>query len=168
MPDSMIQIETYDEKTVSLMLGGISLRARDLTPFFEKTASRIVSSSVRGNFLAGGRPPWKELSLATQKQRKRLGFGAAAPILRRTGKLMASASKKGDPDRVVEIKKDEMHIYSKLKVGKYFLAEIHQRGMGNNPARPMWLLQDVEVRKMITGIRRHIIEGGGYELGFRS
>lgn len=167
MLDSMISIDTYGLKPVRLQLNKIELAGKNLEPFFQKTGSRIVDRSVAANFKAQGRPPWKALKPATIRQKQRLGYGGKG-ILVRTGKLMASASKKGDPDHVVDIKPLEMHVYSKLKVGDYFLAEIHQKGMGRNSERPIWLLREMEIRKMVSGIRRHVISGGGYELGFRS
>ena len=184
-----IEITTYGEKTLSNMLEGVSGRCRDLRPFFEKTGSRIVLRSTAANIKAGGRPPWRKLARSTMVQRAVLGYGAAAPMLVRTGRLLRSVSKKGDPNNVIRIDKLEMQIYSKLQVGRgHYLAEIHQKGSShtrpaisgplmhfftgtgeevftrkvkaatiNIPARKIYALQEAENRRIVFGMRRHIL-----------
>jgi len=157
-----LEYEVYGEKQLSRAIRGVIDRTTNLTPFWEKSVAPAVFKSCRANFTAGGRPAWAPLRPATQAQRRRQGYGAAAPILKRTGALMKSVTKAGDPNNVLRISPLKFQMFSMLTVGEYlFLAEIHQHGAPSVkiPARAIYALQEQERDKIFQGMYKYLLEG---------
>lgn len=65
----------------------------DMSPAMEK-ARAILVEAIQHNFYweASVDEEWQELAESTQKTRRHLGYGAAHPILERTGKLLKDAT----------------------------------------------------------------------------
>jgi phage gpG-like protein len=89
-PMFRITMTIEGDKVVDRMLAGIEERARDLTGAWPKVIEifRQINAQAfasEGASTDDGR--WPELAETTQAERQRKGFGAAHPILQRTGKL---------------------------------------------------------------------------------
>ena len=72
-------------------------------------AVEAVQTAIRGGFAqvfasegAAGAAPWAQLAAATQRERERLGFPPAHPILVRTGDYRASFTDAGHADHISE------------------------------------------------------------------
>jgi len=70
---------------------------------------------------------WSKLAKSTQKQRARLGFGAARPILIRTGKLQRGLNKG-------MVNRNKLLIKNSVDYAIY-----HQEGTSKIPKRPLFL-----------------------------
>lgn len=91
---------------------------RDLGEFLKRleslgnppaSAVRSVQAAIRAGFAqvfdsegAAGEAPWAELAAATQRERRRLGFPPAHPILERTGDYRASFVQEGHAHHISE------------------------------------------------------------------
>lgn len=84
-----ITISVEGEAVVDRVLAGIESRANDLGPVWPEVV-RVFQGIVQNAFDTEGATtgaPWQQLAPSTQAERRRLGFGAAHPILERTGTL---------------------------------------------------------------------------------
>lgn len=73
-------------------VGAVELRLSDVSPAwpaFVRVFREIVGRAFTTEGASTGKP-WKPLAKATQADRRRAGFGAAHPILRRTNELYGS------------------------------------------------------------------------------
>lgn len=81
---------TVDGETViDRVLRGIEDRASDLSPVWAQVVAvfqGIVAKAFETEGASTG-APWAQLARSTQAERKRLGYGPAHPILKRTGTL---------------------------------------------------------------------------------
>jgi hypothetical protein len=75
----------------------------------EKIKEQAVANFDRQGFYFGG---WSPLAMSTRKQRKALGYGAARPILIRTGKLMRGF-------KVTSVKKDSVTVANEVPYAVY-------------------------------------------------
>jgi hypothetical protein len=75
---------------VDRVLQGLEDRAHDVSPAWPKFVEVFQGIEQRAFASEGGSTgaPWKQLAPRTQKERQRLGYGPAHPILQRTTKLM--------------------------------------------------------------------------------
>ena len=79
--------------TIGMATKGINKLGVDIRSFrvpLHDAIKNVIAPSIRSNFEAGGRPPWKDLSKATLATRAREGTGDK--ILVRSGKLQRVAS----------------------------------------------------------------------------
>lgn len=87
-----VRLTIEGDVIIDRMLEGIEARAQDMTPAWPAVI-RAFRSIVNRAFATEGTTtaePWPQLAESTQKERARKGFGAAHPILERTGKLLRS------------------------------------------------------------------------------
>jgi phage gpG-like protein len=87
-----VSISVAGEADVDRMLRGLDEAASDLSPAWpavDAVLHQVIAQQFRSEGAHGG-SPWAPLAHRTQLQRRRLGFGPAHPILRRTGTLMRS------------------------------------------------------------------------------
>lgn len=141
-----------------------------------KKSSNILTQEIRANFSQQGRiyqgnpasgikgtedtvrrSAWKPLAQSTRSQRSRLGFGAARPILVRTGKLMKSF-------RVTRLNSKEMIINSSAEYAIYHQGDptktrkrLPQRklaGFSNKSKRAILLTFANHIKGIIKGATR--------------
>ena len=87
-----IRIGLSGEQDVSRALMALESHVSDLTPawdFVDQVFHAVVKQQFASEGGHGGEP-WKPLARRTQLERRRLGYGPAHPILRRTGALERS------------------------------------------------------------------------------
>lgn len=119
----MIEINKSDLKQLNSNIEGLTNSLKFQKPI--KKSLEILKDEADDNFGQQGRiyGLWSVLAQSTRKQRARLGFGAARPILVRTGTL-----RKGT--RIKNIKDDEGTIANEVDYAKY-----HQFGTKKIPQR---------------------------------
>jgi len=149
-------VEIYGEELLAKAIKGVSERTANLAPYFDKQAAPDIYNATKLTFAAEGRPKWEALKPATVIQRANMGFPALHPILVRTGTLRSSVIKRGDPNNVLKIGRLEMQMYSNLKVGKYYLAELHQKGTNKMSARVEYKLIQQEWERITLNLVTYI------------
>lgn len=85
-----IQVRDEGVLVVDRLLRGVEERMGDLTPIWPKVVMAFREIEKKVFDTEGGSTDdgaWPELAERTQKERARLGYGAAHPILQRTQKL---------------------------------------------------------------------------------
>lgn len=85
-----LQLRVEGVLVVDRLLRGIEEHARDLTPAWPQVVMAFRAIEKKAFETEGGSTddgPWPELAPKTQRERARLGYGAAHPILQRTQKL---------------------------------------------------------------------------------
>lgn len=97
-----------------------------LEPSFTETGNLLIREFTDNFGEEGLRigTRWKDLALSTQVQRARLGYGAAHPILQRTGNLMRGFRK--------EVQRFSVRVHNPVEYFRY-----HQLGGGRLPQRKM-------------------------------
>lgn len=105
-------------------------------------AVEAVQTAIRGGFAqvfasegAAGAAPWAQLAAATQRERERLGFPPAHPILVRTGDYRASFTDAGHADHISEWSAGG-GVWRIAEGSSHELAQYHERGTSRMPARP--------------------------------
>lgn len=128
---------------------------RDLADFLRRlddlgdpssAAVASVQTAIRAGFAAmfdsegaAGAAPWAELAEATKRERQRLGFPPAHPILLRTGDYRASFVNEGHADHVSEWSADG-GVWRIAEGSRHELAQYHEPGTERMPARPVTVL----------------------------
>ena len=82
----------YDDREVRRALNRLLRAAKDLSPAMREISAHLVDSSEQA-LEAQASPagtPWAPLAKGTEAERRRKGYGAAAPILERSGDLIRS------------------------------------------------------------------------------
>lgn len=109
-----------------------------------------IGDTLEGEFVdnfaeEGGRlnDPWAELAKSTQDERRRLGYGAAHPILLRTGKLRDGFRK--------QVTKNMVRVYNVVDYFKY-----HQLGTPKMPARRMIVFPERLKQEVIASFTKFI------------
>jgi len=104
-------------------------------------AVEAVQEAIRAGFAevfdsegAAGGAPWAQLAEATRRERQRLGFPAAHPILERTGDYRASFTKEGHADHISEWSAGA-GVWRIAEGSSHELAQYHERGTSRMPAR---------------------------------
>ncbi|MDQ2668464.1 MAG: phage virion morphogenesis protein [Gemmatimonadota bacterium] len=84
-----VSLSLEGEIIIDAALAGIESRARDMRPAWPAVlqAFRVAVGRAFATEGSSTGAPWAPLAKSTQAERVRLGFGAAHPILHRTGKL---------------------------------------------------------------------------------
>lgn len=84
-----VTLSLEGELVIDRVLAGIEERASDLRPAWPAVLKAFQAAVGRAFASEGASTgaPWAPLAKSTQAERVRLGFGAAHPILKRTGKL---------------------------------------------------------------------------------
>lgn len=84
-----IQMSVEGELVVDRVLQGLEDRARDVSPAWPQVVTVFRQIVAKAFATEGGSTgaPWPALAPSTQAQRRRLGYGAAHPILQRTTQL---------------------------------------------------------------------------------
>ena len=86
-----VTLSVENEIIIDRVLEGIEERAQDLTPAWPAVLRAFRSIVNRAFAMEGsGGEPWQPLADSTRRERARLGYGAAHPILERTGRLVRS------------------------------------------------------------------------------
>ncbi len=85
----MLILITVDDSGAKAMLDTLQGRVADMSPVMKSIAA-AMHDAVEENFEQEGRPKWMPLAPATVKQREKLGYGGAHPILQRSGDLAKS------------------------------------------------------------------------------
>jgi len=106
---------------------------------FQNAAIDLVHRTIEEAFEAEDTSglPWAPLAVATVKERVRLGYGGAHPILVREGTLESSLINSDDPRQILDIQ--ESGGDRSVRIGSDDPRfGWHQEGTGHIPARPMW------------------------------
>jgi phage gpG-like protein len=145
-----IRLEFYGEAQLDRTLARFS--AGDLRPVWEELAGRFASVEGRqfrseGRYGSGG---WAPLS-ADYAEWKHAHY-PGKPILERTGRLVASLTRRPFPVEVIT--PASMTIGSDVDYG-----EFHQRGGGRLPQRRPVELPESERRAWVNRIQRYIVQG---------
>lgn len=105
-------------------------------------AVESVQDAIRAGFAqvfasegAAGEAPWAQLAEATQRERQRLGFPPAHPILVRTGDYRASFTDAGHADHISEWSAGA-GVWRIAEGSSHPLAQFHELGTSRMPARP--------------------------------
>jgi phage virion morphogenesis protein len=121
---TQIEIEVIQEVKGGQVFADLIARSVDMTPLFAEIAQlleRIRDRSFKNESTPQG-PPWAELAIKTQIQRKHRGFGPKEPILIQTGELYRSIQASSGPD------------WAEIGTDVYY-AKYHQAGTDKMPAR---------------------------------
>jgi len=101
-----------------------------------------VQAAIRAGFAAvfdsegaAGAAPWAQLAAATQRERERLGFPPAHPILVRTGDYRASFTEPAHADHISEWDANA-GVWRIAEGSRHPLAQYHELGTSRMPARP--------------------------------
>jgi len=104
-------------------------------------AVQSVQTAIRAGFAevfdsegAAGGAPWAQLAAATQRERQRLGFPPAHPILVRTGDYRASFTNEGHADHISEWSASG-GVWRIAEGSRHELAQYHELGTSRMPAR---------------------------------
>lgn len=146
------QFMDYDFKpsidTVIAHLKKLDNSFDDFREPLKKCISEVVIPSIKANFAAQGRPPWKPWAQSTIDFHKMLNESMSTSLLVHTGELRSTMSTEG----VWTITKDEAYIADLPQ--NIWYGKVHQGGYpgGNSngpiPARPFVLLTDDEYKKI--------------------
>jgi hypothetical protein len=100
-----------------------------------QTAIRAGFADVFTSEGAAGAAPWAQLAEATRRERERLGFPPAHPILERTGDYRGSFTDAGHTDHVSEWSAGG-GVWRIAEGSRHELAQYHEQGTARMPARP--------------------------------
>ncbi len=153
-------IEIDGIKQFDRVFSKIQYRISDFTPIWEEIAEEFYFMEEKifeneGNVEDVSK--WKDLSTAYAEWKEKHYPGEN--ILHLTGELEESLTRKGASGNIHEIDKKSMAIGSGLKVGKWNLAWLHQRGTHKMPARPPLRLIK-SFKSKITRIMRDALNPG--------
>lgn len=106
----------------------------DLSPAWERVGMALLADFAQNFAQEGGLfgriSAWAPLAPGTVRERVRLGYGGAHPILYRTGQLAQSTSQRGTPGNIFDVQP------MRLTVGTATpYAQFHQQGTSRMPAR---------------------------------
>ncbi len=122
------------EQVLGDLEAGITLTQKEAPP----VALDLAAKEVEHVFEIEGNPQWTALATDTQKERRRLGFGAAHPILIRTGSLLRALTDPASPQHVRRLRE-----YAKRTVGVMgttdFRYPILQWGTDDDRIPPRWM-----------------------------
>lgn len=148
-----------EDKEVQLMLQQYSRLPIILRQWLSEQVADRMRKSFRTNFEREGRPRWAPLSEKTIKERERMGFPGAHPILKRTGDLFSEVVEKSHSSHI-ELVRDRIN-YIELEMGgssgKY---RGHQFGKAKQPLpqRIMVAIQDEDIKWIEESLHRRIYE----------
>ena len=138
-------------------------------------AVEAVQEAIRAGFAevfdsegAAGGAPWAQLAEATRRERQRLGFPAAHPILERTGDYRASFTNEGHADHISEWSAGG-GVWRIAEGSGHELAQYHEQGTSRMPARratAFGAALESRVEQALDGLFRewmdHAIRGGNF------
>ena len=132
-------------QTIDAKLAAFGQQIGDLSPAFEAIGEDLLGDFAANMTMEGGlygktarsylgeaAGPWKPLADSTVRERERLGYGGAHPILQRKGELRESLTIRGGVGNVFEVSPDRLRVGTSL-----FFAFFHQDGTQKMPARPL-------------------------------
>lgn len=122
----MATISIQGDKRILQITSGIKLWMKNPKKTMVKIGDFLIEE-FQDNFPAEGSrlgSKWKALAASTQAQRARLGYGAAHPILERTGALKRGFEK--------QVKRLSVRVFNPVDYFQY-----HQMGGGKLPQRKM-------------------------------
>lgn len=139
------------------------------------SAVRAVQEVIREGFAevfasegAAGVAPWAQLAEATQRERQRLGFPPAHPILVRTGDYRASFTEERHGDHISEWSAGG-GVWRIAEGSRHELAQYHEQGTSRMPARratAFGAALESRVEQALDGLFRewmdHAIRGGNF------
>lgn len=120
--------------TLQRSLATFGMRVADMSPAWREVGEKLQYDFAKnfegegGQF--GGWSKWAPLAESTVAERRRLGYGAAHPILQRTGALYESVVVEGAPDNVFQVKPNGLQLGSTL-----YYAAFHEYGTVRMPRR---------------------------------
>lgn len=133
-----------------------------LTEIGEKLVSNIKGSArLKGNPIFGD--DYDELADSTKKARKQAektlkkgtNYGTNKSNLTQTGELIESINfTVSNTKPLISIRAEGDH--SRAKMSNQDLLEIHQKGLGNNPARPIMGVNDKMKKSATVTIQKHL------------
>lgn len=128
----------------------------DLRPAWPATDA-VFSDVLQEQFASEGAESgdrWPELAKSTQEERERLGYGAAHPILVRTGELRESFVDRTHPDATSE--HDRLR-WARGSRSEHFPA-VHQRGSrdGRIPQRRIIAMNSEDRLRILRPVRNHV------------
>lgn len=141
MPRTTINVSIDDSQVIVMIEAYQKLFPRKVRDFLKEDVAQLMRESFATNFDVGGRPKWFGLAESTQRQRRKLGFGGASPILVRTGDLATEVTSKSHSKHFEEVSQntDGYTLTMGATSRKY---KIHQRGGGFIPKRRMIVIQE--------------------------
>ena len=141
--------EGVETMTRKFMTWGAEIR--DLSEPLEQIGEDLLGDFAanmvtEGGFFAPG-GSWTPLAPSTVRQRTRLGYGGASPMLWRTGGLAQSLATRSAPGNVFEVTPTTLRVGSEV-----FYAGYHQRGTRKMPRRQIvginWQRRSAIVKRM--------------------
>lgn len=114
---------------------------------FQATAT----GRMRAGF--GGRGGWAQLAESTVRERERLGYGGAHPILFREGNLATALAERGAEGNIFELSPTGISAGTDL-----YYAGFHQDGTRKMPARPIVGLTRDRQSNVLRTINEFVIE----------
>jgi len=112
------------EETIVQQLATFGADIRDLSPAWEQIGEDVLvfnggNFDYEGAVYDGAQGGWWPLAESTQRERARLGYGPAHPILKRTGTLEESLTVRGALGNVFEVRPDGLTIGTRIPYAKY-------------------------------------------------
>lgn len=108
---------------ISRDLANFGMRVRSMAPAWEEVGRQLLMDFQKNFESEGGQfgawSKWAQLAPSTQDERRRLGWGAAHPILQRTGRLYESVVVQGAPDNVFEVGPNSLKIGTTVPYAGY-------------------------------------------------
>jgi len=112
-----VSISVRGVKELNQLLQEAINRAKNLRPAFISMAIDFYKSN-REILLLKGPGQYQDLEEATKRQKRRLGY-KVYPILKRTGRLLNSVTKKTSPDTVFRMTGTTLTLGSNVPYGEY-------------------------------------------------
>ena len=141
------------EVIVDRVLQGIDERAKDMSPVWPAVVRAFRGIVNRAFAMEGsGGEPWQPLADSTRRERARLGYGAAHPILERTGRLMRSLVL-GDRDSIVETSPDSLSLGTKVEYFPFHQSRLPRTRL---PRRAPILLTMDQRHELVRPIRLYL------------
>lgn len=148
------EFEIFGDVLVRRRLLGIAHRAGDMSPAFDQIADLLMDQTrmqfdSEGGHASGG---WAALAPATVRLKARRNLDPR--ILRATGALMGSLTRRGDPNQELDVSGDRLVFRSRLARHRF-----HQQGTSRMPARPPLALREDAKRDAVRILQRYLVTG---------
>lgn len=147
-----IKIKTkIDDKRVVARMSAIRVRGGNIRPWFNKLARHLAEAQLM-NFMTQGSLAGGWAPLSPQYMTWKAKSNPAAPMMVRTGDLMASLTNR---DRLVQSMTG-----TKMRIGSDVdYAHFHQRGTRNMPARKILIVPESVIKGMKRDLADYIVNG---------
>lgn len=153
-----ISITVDGETQMRRRIQGVMKNASDMSPAMARIADRLQEHFEEGFASEGAATQagqWADLSPAYRKWKQRRYPGQ--PILTRTGALRRAVTGKG-PGQVRVVRPDSVTVGADVRVGRWELGWLHQKGTSRMPARRIISISLKARRAVMRELRTHLYD----------